>query len=158
MTTVKETQRGKAGANNVLPGDLRPLYPVPMASRSGMSPLLCVGQDLSVDCGSHAVSVSGIFVTPAGSVLFVLEEPYSAVIVHRFISEVSSWASDDLDSICSDLTLRESGQAYRIIDLMAARGYLFFSDGQDFSERISANLHCADFSVFCIDGKRGAAD
>ena len=75
-----------------------------------------------------------------------------------FISEVSSWASDDLDSICSDLTLRESGQAYRIIDLMAARGYLSFSDGQDFSERISANLHCADFSVFCLDGKRGAAD
>lgn len=95
MTTVKKTQRGKAGANNVLPGDLRPLYPVPVASRSGMSPLLCVGQDLSVDCGSHTVSVSGIFVTPAGSVLFVLEEPYSAVIVHRFISEVSSWASDD---------------------------------------------------------------
>ena len=78
MTTVKETQRGKAGANNVLLAIFALYNPVPMASRSGMSPLLCVGQDLSVDCGSHTVSVSGIFVTPAGSVLFVLEEPYSA--------------------------------------------------------------------------------
>ena len=95
-----------------LMGGLELLYPAPARDHPRLSPLICIGQDLTVDCGSCCVEVSGIFLSPAG------------------------------------------GQAYRIIDLMAQRGYLSFSDAGQLSDEIDQNLSNEHFFVFCA-GDRG---
>lgn len=137
-----------------LMGGLELLYPAPARDHPRLSPLICIGQDLMVDCGSCYVEVSGIFLSPAGDLAFVLSRPYPALSVYHFISEMKTSSFDDLDSFASEFTYQVSGQAYRIIDLMAQRGYLSFSDAGQLSDEINRNLSNEHFFVFCA-GERG---
>ena len=137
-----------------LMGSLELLYPVPTRDHPKLSSLICIGQDLTVDCGFCCIEVSGIFLSSAGDLAFVLSRSYPALSVYHFISEMKTRSFDDLDSFASEFTYQVSGQAYRIIDLMAQRGYLSFSDAGKLSDEIDRNLSNEHFFVFCA-GDRG---
>lgn len=140
--------------SNNLMGGLELLYPAPAQGHPMLSPLICIGQDIAVDCGSCRVDVAGIFLSPAGDLAFILSRPYPALSVYHFISEMKARSFDDLDAFASEFTYQVSGQAYRIIDLMAQRGYLSFSDAGKLSDEIDRNLSNEHFFVFCA-GDRG---
>ena len=140
--------------SNNLMGSLELLYPVQTRDHPKLSSLICIGQDLTVDCGLCCIEVSGIFLSSAGDLAFVLSRSYPALSVYHFISEMKTRSFDDLDSFASEFTYQVSGQAYRIIDLMAQQGYLSFSDAGKLSDEIDRNLSNEHFFVFCA-GDRG---
>ncbi len=133
---------GSINQNNNLFNNLIPLKDGSCPS----SPLLCIGQGLSVG----QINIAGIFVSPAGQVTMVLSEQISEHQLQFLLSELRTWDSDRLDEIASDYTYRTQGQAFLIIDLMARHGYLNFSGTGKLAKSISQCMRDGSFNLFRI--------
>ena len=114
-------------------------------------PFVCIAQDLTVVSGDTRFCVSGIFLSPGGDVSIILESLPSASDISRIVERVRSWEYDDLESMASDYTYLNYGQAFRIIDMMAKRGHLKFSDAADLAGSVSRNLEYGNFYLLCAD-------
>ena len=114
-------------------------------------PFVCIGQNLTVVSGGDQFFVSAIFLFPSGDVGIILGSRPLASDVSCIVERIRSWGYDDLESMASNYTYLNSGQAFRIIDIMAKRGHLKFSDAADLAEAVSRNLESGSFYLLCSD-------
>lgn len=134
----------RSQANDALSGTLIPLN----SSASPEPSLICIGRDLSLICESGQAHLSGILVSPAGQIAIVLSDRPSDSELPFIITELQSWDCEKLDSIAADYTYQIRGQAYRIIDIMAERGHLTFSDRGSLAAKINQCMSSGSFGLF----------
>lgn len=115
-------------------------------------PFVCIGQEISVLSDGLQFCISGIFLSPAGDVSIILEGRPSPSDLPRIIKYLRGWDYAELDAASSDYTYLNSGQAYRIIDIMAKHGHLKFSDAQVLSDAVSRNMKNGSFYLLYTDG------
>lgn len=141
-------------ANDALFDNLIPLNSiVPPAP-----PLICIGQDLSLESKSGQINLAGIFASPTGQIVIILPSRPPEPELSSIIAGLQTWDYDKLDSVVSDYTYQESGQAFRIIDIMAKYGRLSFSDAGRLSNSINQCMKTGSFSIFYIDSSSGGAN
>lgn len=108
------------------------------------SPLVCVGSDIP----AGRSRIERLCVSPSGRVAIVERDPFrrgeseSSFLerISAYIAEIRSWDCDRLDDIAADHAYRTSGQAARVIDIMARHGHLSFSDAGDFRSEMESGL------------------
>lgn len=125
--------------------------------------LVCIGREVSVGSGENQGYIDNLYVTPSGGIVVVETKLYRNQEARRtvvaqiidYAKELQKWDAAKLDEIAADYTYRKYGQAYRIIDLMAAKGLLSFSDEKTLTDRLNVNLANASFLLLIIgDGIR----
>lgn len=132
-------------ANDALFDNLIPLN----SSAAPDRPLICIGQNLSLKSKSGQINLAGLFVSPAGQIVIILSNHPSDQELSSIITELRSWDCERLDEIASEHTYQSRGQAFRIIDMMAERGHLTFSDGGELTKAINQNMRSGSFNLFC---------
>ena len=145
----KISQMANIRDNNICGVSLSVLYPSASHERPDFSPLVCIGQDLSVEGEFGCIDIVGIFLSPSGQVLFVLSSPLPISKINAFSNLVRSWSFYDLEAIASEFTYKAVGQSYRIIDLMAQHGNLTFSDGPRLLVSIEECMSHGKFILLC---------
>lgn len=145
----KINQAAKIQDNEICGSGLSLLYPSAPLERETFSPLVCIGQDLSVEGEFGHIDIASLFLSPSGQIFFVLSGPISSSQAHSFSASARYWSFDDLEAIASEFTYRTIGQSYRIIDLMAQHGHLTFSDGPVLSAGIEECMSAGKFILLC---------
>ncbi len=125
--------------------------------------LVCIGHEVPVGSGENQGFIDSLFITPDGCLVIVETKLYRNQEARRtvvaqiidYAKEVQKWDAEKLDEIAADYTYAKTGQASRIIDLMAAKGLLTLSDERALTDNINARLEHASFLLFIIgDGIR----
>jgi len=116
-----------------------------------MSPLICIGQDVSLASKSGRIIFSGIFSSPAGQIVFILADQIPGYDIPAAIERIKMLGSGFMDSIAEDYTYKVTGQALRVIDIMANHNYLTFSDGPKLSRSIDRCISDGKFVLLCAD-------
>lgn len=138
-----------------------------MIPATGVSPeyqdLVCIGREVPVGSGETQGYIDNLYVTPSGGIVIVETKLYRNQEARRtvvaqiidYAKELQKWDAAKLDEIAYNYTYRKNGQAYRIIDLMAAKGFLSFSDEKSLTDSLNVNLENASFLLLIIgDGIR----
>ena len=134
----------RSKTNDALSGTL-----IPLNSFASPEPsLICIGRDLSLIYESGQAKLSGILISPAGQITIVLSDRPSDGEIPFISAELQSWDCEKLDSIAADYTYQIRGQAYRIIDIMAERGHLAFSDRGSLAAKINQCMSSGSFGLF----------
>lgn len=146
LSSAKST---KYFVNNILLDSLIPLNFT--HADSPISPLICIGQNLSIVCESIPIDVMGIFLSPLGQTVIILLTPPSDEELPSIIAQFRTWNYRTLDLIAAEYTYETYGQASRIIDLMAKHGYLNFSDSKRLADNLKHCMKSGNFNLLCID-------
>lgn len=153
MTNISTTLRRQIPQNNTAVFEGLDVLHHPADHTSLRSiPFVCVGQELSIIYNELQFCIFGVFLSPAGDVSIVLKERPSSPELQHIIEYLGEWDYDGLDSISSDYTYLNSGQAYRIIDIMANHGHLKFSGVKALSDAVNRNMKDGSFYLLCADG------
>lgn len=127
------------------------------------APLVCIGREVPVGSGDMQGFIDNLYITPSGRIvivetkLFRNQESRRTVVAQiiDYAKELQKWDCSKLNAVASDYTYRKTGQAYRIIDLMAKSGYLCLSDEAQLNDSINRNLQSASFLLMIVgDGIR----
>ena len=118
--------------------------------RESIFPLVCIGQQISVIHKTGEFNIEALFITPAAKVAVILPEWPQPAELEQIILELRSWDAERLEELAEDYTWSTQGQAFRIIDIMAAHGHLTFSDNAVFSRSVSRQMKNGDFVILCI--------
>lgn len=127
------------------------------------APLVCIGREVSVGSGDMQGYIDNLYITPGGCIvvvetkLFRNQESRRTVVAQiiDYAKELQKWDCTKLNAVASDYTYRKTGQAFRIIDLMAKHGYCTLSDEARLNDSINRNLSSASFLLMIIgDGIR----
>ena len=130
---------------------------------SEFAPLLCIGTEVPVGSGGTKGYIDNLYITPSGHLvvvetkLFRNQESKRAVVAQiiDYAKELQKWTCEQLDKIAENYTYQKTGKASRIIDMMAAAGYLRFCDEAAFTDCVNENLKQASFLLLIIgDGIR----
>lgn len=125
--------------------------------------LVCIGREVPVGSGETQGYIDNLYVTPNGGIVVVETKLYRNQEARRtVVSQIIDYAKElqkfdaaKLDEIASDYTYQKYGQAYRIIDLMASKGLLSFSDEKELTNNLNSNLENASFLLLIVgDGIR----
>lgn len=125
--------------------------------------LICIGREVPVGSGETQGYIDNLYITPNGGIVIVETKLYRNQEARRtvvaqiidYAKELQKWDAAKLDEIAYNYTYRKSGQAHRIIDLMAAKGLLSFSDERSLTDSLNVNLENASFLLLIIgDGIR----
>lgn len=138
-----------------------------MIPASSVSPeyqdLVCIGREVSVGSGETQGYIDNLYVTPNGGIVLVETKLYRNQEARRtvvaqiidYAKELQKWDAAKLDEVAMDYTYRKYGQACRVIDIMAAKGYLTFSDEKTLTDSLNAHLEKAAFLLLIVgDGIR----
>lgn len=109
------------------------------------SDLVCIGREVKVGEGESKGRIDNLYVTPYGNVvivetkLFRNQESRRQVVAQivDYAKDVHLWDAEKLDNICSDYYYEKTGKAYKIIDVMAEKGYKTFSDEGELTDSIT---------------------
>lgn len=107
------------------------------------SSLVCIGRGVTLTSSDRSLFIQSAFVSPSGQVAFYLDIPAG----QDEVDLLGTLGYDDLDSIAEDYTYQSYGQAYRIIDIMAACGKLSFSDGKELARSADSCMKDREFLV-----------
>lgn len=125
--------------------------------------LICIGREVPVGSGEMQGYIDNLYVTPSGGVVIVETKLYRnqesrRTVVAQIIDyakELQKWDAEKLDAVAADYTYRKTGQASRIIDLMASKGFLTYSDEHNLTDNLNLHLENASFLLLIIgDGIR----
>ena len=116
--------------------------------------LVCIGREVPVGSGETQGYIDNLYVTPSGGIVIVETKLYRNQEARRtvvaqiidYAKELQKWDAAKLDEIAYNKT----GQAHRIIDLMAAKGFLSFSDEKSLTDSLNVNLENASFLLLII--------
>lgn len=127
------------------------------------APLLCIGREVPVGSGDTKGYIGNLYITPTGHLvivetkLFRNQESRRAVVsrIVGYAKELQQWDAEMLDAMAGNYFYQRDGQAARIIDAMAAKGYLTFSDEAALTDAINDHLMEASFMLLIVgDGIR----
>ena len=96
--------------------------------QENISPLVCISQQITAICKAGEFNIEALFITPAAKTTVILSGHPQPNELKQIISELRSWNVDRLKALAEDYTWRTLGQAFRLIDIMAAHGHLTFSE------------------------------
>ena len=125
--------------------------------------LVCIGREVPVGSGETQGYIDNLYVTPTGGIVIVETKLYRNQEARRavvaqiidYAKELQKWDAAKLDEIAADYSYRANGQASRVIDLMAAKGFLSFSDEKTLTDSLNSHLENAAFLLLIIgDGIR----
>lgn len=108
------------------------------------SSLVCIGRNIQIEHGDSSYFLDGLYVAPNGRVAATLP-PQSRFYSARISKVLQGWSSEMLDEIAGVYFYNQSSQASRVIDVMARRGYLTFSDDKMLSDALDRCLSSGDF-------------
>lgn len=134
----------------ILSAKLTQVYPA-QGVREDISPLVCIGQQITVIYETGKFNIEALFITPAAKVAVILSERPQPDELEQIISELRSWDAERLEELAEDYTWSTLGQAFRIIDIMAAHGHLTFSDDAVFSRSVSRQMKNGGFVILSIE-------
>ena len=126
-------------------------------------PLVCIGREVPVGCGENHGYIDNLYMTPTGKVvlvetkLFRNQEARRTVVAQiiDYAKDIQKWDCKKLDDVAADYTLHKYGQSYRMIDLMAQKGYLTPTDEAEFTDKVNNNLKSSSFLLMILgDGIR----
>ena len=137
-------------SDRILSAKLTQLHPAE-GNQGNISPLVCIGQQISVIRGASEFNIEALFITPAARVTVILADRPQPNELKQIILELRSWDAERLEELAEDYTWRTQGQAFRIIDIMAAHGYLTFSDDAVFSRSINRQMKNGDFVILSME-------
>lgn len=129
------------------------------------SPLLCIGREVPVGSGDAKGYIDNLYVTPTGHLvivetkLFRNQESRRTVVAQTidYAKELQQWDAEMIDSVAGNYFYQRDGQAARVIDAMAAAGYLTFSDEAALTDAINEHLMEASFLLLIVgDGIRSS--
>jgi hypothetical protein len=127
------------------------------------SPLICIGREVPVGRGDTQGYIDNLYVSPSGNIvivetkLFRNQESRRAVVAQiiDYAKELQKWDCEKLNKIASEYFLKNDGQAYNIIDVMARQGYCTLSDEAVLTDSINKSLSRASFLLLIVgDGIR----
>lgn len=122
------------------------------------SDLVCIGREVKVGEGESKGRIDNLYVTPYGNVvivetkLFRNQESRRQVVAQivDYAKDVHLWDAEKLDNICSDYYYEKTGKAYKIIDVMAEKGYKTFSDEGELTDSINKCLSSSSFLLMIV--------
>ena len=126
-------------------------------------PLVCVGREIPVGSGDMRGFIDNLMISPSGAIvivetkLFRNQESRRTVIAQiiDYAKELQKWDARKLDKAIEDYTYEKDGQAFRVIDLMCAKGLLTYADEASFTDAINTCLKEARFLLAIVgDGIR----
>lgn len=144
MTTLVKTP------NRIMSAKLIQLYPTG-SIQENIFPLVCISQQITVIRKASAFSIEALFITPAAKVAVVLSNHPQPNELKQIVSELRSWDADRLAELAEDYTWSTLGQAFRIVDIMAAHGHLTFSDDAVFSRSVNRQMKNGDFVILRME-------
>jgi len=144
MTTPAKT------SDRILSSRLTQLHPA-AGSREDISPLVCIGQQITVIRESDEFNIEALFIPPAAKVTVILSERPQPDELRQIILELRSWDAERLEELAENYTWRTQGQSFRIIDIMAAHGHLTFSDDAVFFRSVNRQMKNGDFVIFSME-------
>lgn len=118
---------------------------IPGASGADFSQAVCIARSIVI--GRQRIDC--IFVSPAGKVAIVISDDSAQNLVYA-TDRIKYGGIEFLDSIASEYSFRKDGQAFRVIDIMAARGLLTYSDESSFSDHVNSNLSSGALLVIAV--------
>lgn len=127
------------------------------------APLLCIGREVPVGSGDAKGYIDNLYITPTGHLvivetkLFRNQESRRTVVAQiiDYAKELQQWDAEMLDVVAGNYFYQRDGQASRIIDAMAAAGYLTLSDEAALTDAINDHLMEASFLLLIVgDGIR----
>lgn len=127
------------------------------------SPLVCIGREVPVGNGDTQGYIDNLYISPSGAItivetkLFRNQEARREVVAQiiDYAKELQKWDCEKLNEVASNYFYQTDGQAARIIDIMARKGYLTLSDEGRLNDNINTNLNRASFLLLIIgDGIR----
>ena len=130
---------------------------------SEYAPLICIGREVPVGSGETQGYIDNLYITPTGRIvivetkLFRNQESRRTVVAQiiDYAKELQKWDAAKLDEVASEYFYRTKGQAFKLIDIMAAEGYLTLSDETRLIDNINNNLSSASFLLMIVgDGIR----
>ena len=137
---------------------------IPSAEVNGeYAPLVCIGREVPVGSGDMQGYIDNLYITPSGCVvivetkLFRNQESRRTVIAQiiDYAKELQKWDCERLNKVAIDYFYKKTGQAFRIIDIMARLGYLTVADEARLNDCINTNLSKASFLLMIVgDGIR----
>lgn len=107
------------------------------------SALVCIGRGVTLVDSDRCLFIQSVFVSPYGQVAFYLDAPASK----NEVDLLGTLDYDDLDAIAEGYTYQTYGQAYRIIDIMAACGELSFNDEKELARSAESCMKDREFLV-----------
>ncbi len=125
--------------------------------------LVCIGREVPVGSGETQGCIDNLYVTPSGGIVIVETKLYRNQEARRtvvaqiidYAKELQKWDAEKLDEIAEEYTYQRTGQASSIIDMMAAKGLLTFSDEKALTDSLNTHLEKAAFLLLIIgDGIR----
>ena len=125
--------------------------------------LVLVAREVPVGSGDTQGYIDNLYATPSGQLvivetkLFRNQESRRTVVAQiiDYAKELQKWTAEDLDNAAREYYYRERGQAFRLIDLMAEKGFLKFSDEARLTDALNDNLTTASFLLMIVgDGIR----
>lgn len=129
------------------------------------APLLCIGREVPVGSGETKGYIDNLYVTPTGHIVIVETKLFRnqesrCTVVAKIIDhakELQQWDAEMLDAVAGNYFYQRDGQASRVIDAMAAAGYLTFSDEATLTDAINEHLMEASFLLLIVgDGIRSS--
>ncbi len=132
---------------------------------SEYAPLVCIGREVPVGSGETQGYIDNLYLTPSGNIvivetkLFRNQESRRTVVAQiiDYAKELQKWNCEMINKVAEQYTLKTEGQAKRIIDIMASRGYLSFTDEAKLTDKINDSLKRASFLLMIIgDGIRSS--
>lgn len=126
-------------------------------------PLVCVGREIPVGSGDMRGFIDNLMISPSGAIvivetkLFRNQESRRTVIAQiiDYAKELQKWDARKLDKAIEDYTYEKDGQAFRVIDLMCAKGLLTYADEASFTDAVNTCLKEARFLLAIVgDGIR----
>lgn len=119
---------------------------------SAYSPLVCIGHDVPIGAGEI---LNCICISPSGRIAIVEPDPtrkgesYAEFIsrISFYIHKMRQWDHSKLDGVAANHFYAKTGQASRIIDVMARHGYLTFADAATFPAAVDDGLQNQDILI-----------
>ena len=118
--------------------------------QENISPLVCISQQITAICKAGEFNIEALFITPAAKTTVILSGHPQPNELKQIISELRSWNVDRLKALAEDYTWRTLGQAFRLIDIMAAHGHLTFSDDTVFSRNVDRQIKNGYFAILSM--------
>lgn len=114
---------------------------------------VCIGESVPISADGRHICDIGLYVSPAGTITACLpialrdgDVPPDGLLTIRQVADVmGKWTRKQLDEIAADHFYRLEGQAALLIDMMARRGLLTYSDKEAFYTSIDEALSSGCF-------------
>jgi len=120
---------------------MKTLFPELAGIDDDLIHLVKICEDLLILKEDCEFQLSGIYVSPAGRLVFCVSSPFShqsEQALLRFVEELRLWTIRDLDIIAEEYFYAKYGQAMLVLDAMCNEGLLTYRDANKLEDSVNS--------------------